>query len=400
MPQFTYSARSKTGELISGSVAAATLRAAIEEVRRLGCQPINIEAETAASASSLREAGRGGIDILVFTRQLARLLESGVSLARGLELLSTNSPNQAARSLSAQLLDAVRSGSPFNEAIAARPDVFPELYSGMIRSGEASGALPSALRRLADHYEKRRLITTKIWNSLTYPIFILGVGLITVMFLIAFVIPKFQQVFDDLGQTMPPPTQLLISLGNFSSSKWWAILAAIALIAFAARRSLQSEPGKRSAHRLALSAPGVGALVRMAALGRFTRVLGVLLQNGVPILHAIELAAANTGNSEISRRLIPLRAATEEGVPVSVSFLRSGLFDALTVDITTVAEETGTLPQSLLEIADHFDDEVLTALQRVMSVIEPALIVMIGVLVAFIVSAMLLPILQLNLTSL
>lgn len=398
MPQFTYTARSRSGELVSGGLQAESQRAAIEKIRGQGQFPIKIEsAETHVTARSRQVRS---VDTLAFTRQLARLLESGVPLARGLELLAANSPNPAMRAVVDCLQDDVRSGTSLHDALAAHPHVFPELYSGMVRSGEASGTLSAVLKRLAEHYEKSRRISARIWNSLTYPLFMLGIGAMTVTFLITVVIPRFQKVFEDLGQTLPLPTRLLIGIGTFSARNWW-LAPALAAAAYAVARSISRSPAARMAvHRLFLRIPVAGNIAKRTAMSRFMRVLGAMLQNGVPILTAINLAADNTGNLEIGRRLKPLEDTTREGVPLSAAFMKSGLFDPYTVDIIAVAEETGALPPSLIETADDIDEEVFNSLQRLMSLIEPALIVCLGVVVAIIVSAMLLPILQLNMSAL
>jgi type II secretory pathway component PulF len=252
---------------------------------------------------------------------------------------------------------------------------------------------------MADHYERRGRIATHVWNALTYPIFVSIVGVITVIFLLAVVIPRFESVFSDMGQALPLPTRPLMAAGGFFSGFWWLPPAVTAFIVMSLKSITAAPAGRAAWHRLILRLPVAGSLARRTALARFTRVTGTLMLSGVTILKAIELAAANCGNLEVARRLAPVLDATREGKPLASAFQNTGLFDPFTVDITAVSEETGALPAALTEIAERYDEDVITAVQRLTSVLEPAVIVALGVAVAFIVAAMLLPILQLNLSS-
>jgi type II secretory pathway component PulF len=394
MPDFQYTARNTAGELISGRLDADSKSSVMDELNRMGLHPIRVEPRAARARAVSRARAE---DVQVFTRQLARLLGNGVPLARGLNLLGQHVTSTAMRDIVNAVHQDVRSGSPLHEALAAHPQVFDSVFTGMVRSGEMGGNLVTVLQRLAQSREQRTRLSAKIWNTLMYPLFMLGVGLITIVFLLAVVIPRFQLVFEDMGQLLPWPTRALIAAGDFFSAFWWLLAVAVAGAFVLLRGSLMTESGRAAMHRLALGLPVAGPLVRRAALARFARLCGVLLQNGVSILNAIDLARAGTGNSHICERLAPLRDATREGKPFAASLRRNGLFDPLSADIAAVAEETGALPAALIEIADYYDEDVLTQLQRLTAVLEPALIIALGVLVAFIVSAMLLPILQLNL---
>lgn len=394
MPDYQYTARNTAGDMVSGRLDADTRASAMDELARMGLFPIRVDARNGRAPASARPRDE---DIQAFTRQLARLLHNGVPLARALGLLGQNLSGQAMRDIVNAVSRAVRSGMPLHEALAAHPRVFDGVYAGIVRSGETGGNLAEALNRLAESREQRARLAARIWNTLMYPLFMLGVGLITIVFLLAVVIPRFQIVFEDMGQVLPLPTRALVWAGDFFSAFWWLGFAVLAVCFALARGAMLSAAGRAAADRLLLGVPVAGPLAQRAALARFSRLCGVLLQNGVSILNAIELARAGAGNAFISRRLALLGDATREGKSFAASLRRSGLFDPLSADIATVAEETGALPAALVEIADHYDEDVLARLQRLTAVLEPALIIALGALVAFIVAAMLLPILQLNL---
>ena len=400
MPVFTYRAADRRGQTIDGVMDAVDARAVIERLRREAYFPIKVsaQAERAAWLSLRGTASRvRQRDLLALTQMLATLFEAGLPLDRALSILEELAPSARVRTIVTDLLHSVRGGSSLSEALAKHhPRPFSRLYINMVRAGEKGGVLEVSLRRLAEFLEARAAFNEAVVSALAYPLVITTVGAAAIVFLMTFVIPRFATIFNDLGQAIPLPTQILMAVSAALQSYWW-VGATLVLAGVLAWRVWTGTPQGRSSWDLfVLRLPIFGPLALKVETARFARTLGTMLKSGVPVLGAMAVVGDMMSNQAVGGAVGRLADGVKRGGTIAAGMQEHTAFPALAVHMVRVGEETGRLEEMLLKVADTFETDVRSELKRVLGLLEPAIILGMGVLVAFIVVAMLLAIFSIN----
>lgn len=397
MPRYKFTAVSPDGAGSKGAVEADSASAARKKLRADGVFPVTVEEEISGGAlfPPLSSLGRGDFLPLV-TRQLATLVGAGVPVVSALQSLAAQADEPESRRLLTEVQEAVRGGMPLARAIEARAESFPELYASMIRAGEESGTLPLALSRLADHLEEEARTRNRIRSALAYPLLMAAVASLVVVFLLTFVVPKIVGVFSSLGRALPLPTRILIGLTDILTAGWWALLILLAGGVLAARRYLATEKGKLARDSLALRLPLVGRIVHLSALSRFARTLSTMAAGGIPIDRALKILSPVVGNAVISGRIDAAAARVVEGSSLSEALRIHAEIPPTLVQMVAVGEESGKLDFLLDKMADALDGEIEARLSRLLSLLEPLIILLMGTVVAFIVVSIMLPLLDIS----
>jgi general secretion pathway protein F len=399
MPVFVYRAADRRGQTVDGVMEAPDARAVVERLHRDAYYPIHVTAH-AERQGWLRLPVSGRIrqrDLLAFSQQLATLVEAGVPLDRALGILEELAATSRLRVIVADLLHTVRAGGSLSDALAKHhPRPFSRLYINMIRAGEKGGVLEVTLRRLAEFLEARAAFTEAILSALAYPLVVTVVGAGAIVFLLTFVIPRFATIFADLKQEIPLPTQVLLSVSAALTAYWWlgglVVLAAV----LGWRMWIRTPEGRLAWDRALLSLPHVGALRIKVETARFTRTLGTMLKSGVPVMGALAVVGEMTSNQVIARALARLAESVKRGRTVAASLGEQTPFPPLAMHMVRVGEETGRLEEMLIKTAETFETDVRIELKRFIGLLEPAIILTMGLLVAFIVVAMLMAIFSIN----
>jgi type II secretion system protein F len=399
MPVFTYRAADRRGQTIDGVMEAIDARAVIDRLRKEAYFPIKVAAQ--GDRAALFSLGGGSRvrqrDLLALTQMLATLFEAGLPLDRALSILEELAPSPRVKTIVADLLHSVRGGSSLSEALAKHhPRPFSRLYINMVRAGEKGGVLEVSLRRLAEFLEARAAFNEAVVSALAYPLVITTVGAAAIIFLMTFVIPRFATIFNDLGQAIPLPTQILMSVSAALQSYWW-VGATLAMAGVLAWRIWTGTPhGRASWDQIVLRLPIAGPLALKVETARFARTLGTMLKSGVPVLGAMAVVGDMMSNQAVGRAVGRVAEGVKRGGTIAAGMQEHTTFPALAVHMVRVGEETGRLEEMLLKVADTFEADVRSELKRVLGLLEPAIILCMGVLVAFIVVAMLLAIFSIN----
>src|SRR5262245_54681535 len=400
MPVFTYRAADRRGQTIDGVMEAVDARAVTERLRKEAYFPIKVSAQS--ERASLFTLGGGGSrvrhrDLLAMTQMLATLFEAGLPLDRALAILEELAPSPRIKTLVTDLLHSVRGGSSLSEALAKHhPRPFSRLYINMVRAGEKGGVLEVSLRRLAEFLEARAAFNEAIVSALAYPLVITTVGAAAIVFLMTFVIPRFATIFADLGQAIPVPTQMLMAVSAAIREWWWAGGLAILAGLVGWRMWTGTAEGRLQWDQFVLRLPVAGRLSLKVETARFARTLGTMLRSGVPVLGALAVVGDMMTNQAIARAVTQLGDAVKRGGTIAAGLREHTPFPALAIHMVRVGEETGRLEEMLLKVAETFEADVRSELKRVIGLLEPAIILAMGVLVAFIVVAMLLAIFSIN----
>jgi general secretion pathway protein F len=335
-------------------------------------------------------------DLSILTRELATLISAGLPLDRALSVLSSLTDKEELKRTVGQILRAVQQGKSLAEALAEYPKIFPPLYVNMVKAGEVGGFLDTVLQRLAEYLERAQEVQDEIKSALAYPVILVIVGGVSVFFMFTYVLPKFAVIFADLGSALPAPTRLLLAISHGLRSYWWA-LPLVGVGAWVGMRQYLATPqGRFTWDRLRLRVVVLGPLLLKREVARFARTLGTLLKSGVPLLQGLEVVEAVVGNLMISRALKEVRVGVREGQGIAGPLGRSGVFPTLALQMVSVGEETGRLDEMLMRVAEYYERETYNQLRRLVSLVEPLLIVLMGLVVGFIVMAMLLGIFSMN----
>ena len=399
MPVFVYRAADRRGQTIDGVMEAPDARAVVERLQKDAYYPIRVapHAERTAWPAFGRSSRVGQRDLLAFTQQLATLFEAGLPLDRALAILEELAPNPRVKAIVGDLLASVRGGASLSEALAKHhPRPFSRLYINMVRAGEKGGVLEVTLRRLAEFLEARAAFAEAVFTALAYPTVITLVGIGAIVFLMTFVIPRFATIFADLGQAVPLPTQILLAVSAGVQHYWWAGVLLILAAVLAWRVWTGTPEGRLQWARTLLGLPLAGPLTMKVETARFARTLGTMLKSGVPVMGALAVVGDMMTNQAIGRAVDRLADGVKRGGTIAAGMQAEARFPALAIHMVRVGEETGRLEEMLLKVAETFEADVRTELKRVLGLLEPAIILAMGVLVAFIVVAMLLAIFSIN----
>jgi type IV pilus assembly protein PilC len=392
MPVFAYAGRGVGGQTARGELNAADRDAAIGQLRSQGITVATIEEKKKAKSFGEKKQKITEKDLVIFTRQFATMIDAGLPLVQCLEILSTQADNKTLGKLLNEVKLDVEAGSTYADALKKHPKVFDNLYSNMVRAGEAGGMLDTILQRLAKQMEKAAKLKAQIKSAMVYPAAIVAVAIIVVSVLLIWVIPIFAKMFSDFGGTLPALTQLVIDLSNIMQRYIIFMAIGAGIGGWLLKRYYDTPAGRLKIDGLALKMPVIGDLVRKIAVARFTRTFGTLIQSGVPIMDSLEIVARTAGNLVVENAILAARTSVGEGKTLAEPIGKTGVFPPMVVQMISVGEATGALDAMLAKIADFYDEEVDTAVAMLTSLLEPALMVFLGTVIGFIVIAMYLPI--------
>ena len=393
MPVYGYSFRDASGAVQKGTAEADTEEILRKRFEEQGFSLLDIEVLKKGKTSKTKNYGKVSLTRLaVFCRQFSTMVDAGVSLVRCLDVLGQQTEDPKLRRILADVGERVEGGESLSRSLQRHPRTFSNLFVGLVRAGELGGVLEETLQRISHFLEKDVELRRKVKSALTYPILVILFALGIVIFLVTFIVPRFIEVFRDLEiKNFPAPTQLLVDISNFITTKFHFMLLGLVILLVVWRAFASTHFGRRVIDRIKLKIPVFGKLHHKICLARFSRTLGTLLTSGVPILQAMETVAHAIDNETFTETIMKARARIREGDPIGEPLEKSGLFPPMVVQMISIGEETGALDSMLGKVADFYEDEVETQLQSLAAALEPLMIVILGLIVGFIVIAMFMP---------
>jgi type IV pilus assembly protein PilC len=390
MPTFTYTARTLTGELKSATIEAPNRDEVVNQLKRQRLNVVKVDEQ-----AKQKKPGSGKItmrDIVIFTRQFSTMINAGLPLVQALDILAKQSESKGLQEVTRAVVFDVESGHTVADALRRHPKAFTDLYVNMVAAGEAGGILDTILMRLATFMEKNDALVRKVKGAMIYPGVIMGVAGIAIAVLLIFVIPVFENMFASVNLALPAMTRVVIGMSDFLVGYWWAVIATAFGGVFLLKKYYATNGGKLAIDKLLLKMPVLGDVLRKSAVSRFTRTLGTLISSGVSILDGLEITAKTAGNRVISDAIMASRASIAGGDTISAPLQKSQVFPPMVISMIAVGEQTGGLDEMLSKIADFYDEEVDAAVSGLLSLLEPLMIVFLGVVVGGMVVAMYLPI--------
>lgn len=403
MAIFSYRALSTDGQVITGTIAADSQPDAVSQIRERGMRPINIsEDQTALATGSSdktkvsRRSRIGSRDIQVFTSQLGALLKAGIVLSQALAILEEQTESATLAGIIHEVRHDIHGGASLSEALQKYPRQFPNLYCNMIRVGESGGVLDVVLRQLAGFMEAENALKSNIMTALAYPILVVLVGIGSIIVLITFVIPRLSAVFADFGDRLPWMTKALIGSSDFIIRYWWLFILAIVITVFGFRKINRSELGKEKLDAIKDRIPLLGAVLVKAQIARFARTMGTLVKSGIPVLQALNLMVDTTSSPLLSKNLRMVCERVKKGEGLAKPLKETGFFPPMVTNLIAVGEESGSLDEMLVQVAETYDQEVQHAIKRFITMFEPLVIVLMAIGVGGILFAFLLPILNIS----
>jgi len=394
---FTWEGKTRQGAVQKGELSANSKEDVMALLRKQNIQPINVTAKPKQLTISFGAPKVTDKDIVIFTRQLATMIDAGLPLVQCLDILGQQTTAVALSKVVVQVRQDVESGSTFAESLKKHPKVFDNLYCNMVAAGEAGGILDTILQRLAAYMEKFAKIKGQIKSAMIYPSVILFVAISVVSLLLVVVVPMLANIFKEAGQALPLPTRIVMAFSDFM--KGWGglgILIGCVFIFIALKQWRKTENGLIATDAFALKLPIVGSLIQRVSVAKFTRTLGTLLTSGVPILEGLIIVARTSGNKVVENAIMATRQAVSEGKTLAEPLSKAKVFPAMVVQMISVGEATGALDNMLNKIADFYDDEVDSAVAALTSMLEPVLMIFLGIVVGFVVVAMYMPIFQMG----
>lgn len=413
MPDYVWRAATAAGKVEEGRLSASSGAAALKQLRDQGLTPLHIDVAAIAagvSVSAVKE-GSGGLpssktrqakgpvnasDVLALTSELAIMLRAGLALDNALRVLIDMSHKPSVAELVQGILDAVKSGTPLSRALAGHRELFSDFYVNMVRSGEVSGQMSAVLDRLVEHMERQRALRDSVISATIYPAILLGVAVLSLIAMLGFVVPQFEKLFTDMGDALPMPTRVVMVMGH-AFRQYGLVIGVMTIVAISLLlRWLKSPTGRQWWQIRLLRLPLMGRLALKYQLTLFSRSLGTLLNNGVPMLTALHIATETVGNTVLQRALVRVAPTVKEGGKVVHAVAATGIFEPLAINLIRVGEETGRIGPMMLELSNILNREVETGIKRLLTLVEPVLILVLGVLIAAIIVSILLGILSIN----
>jgi len=413
MPQFSYKARRRTGEVVEGMLEVADRSAALVQIERLGLFPVAVDAAKggAVAASVERTTGRRTDwrallpptlraamaqkrkpklqELATFTQQLANLLSSGMPLTVALNSMTHLESKGISADVSRDLKQDVMEGRSLSDSMAKQPRIFSDLYVNMVRAGESSGALVEVLRRMADHFERFAQVQSKFTSALVYPAFVAVVGVAIMFFFMTYMLPKFMSIFQGMNVPLPMITQMLVSVSHIFAGYWWLMLAVVIAAVILFKRFQATDQGRHKIDHWRMNAPVFGKVVKLNLFGQFARTLSTLLENGVPVLTALKITEQIIPNSIVKEAIAKTREEVTDGKTIAQPLARSKIFPQLMVDLVKIGEDTGDVPGALKNVADTYENELSIALRVMTNMIEPTLIIVMAIGVGFLLMSVL-----------
>lgn len=389
MAVFSYRATNLDGSVSEGVIEAADERTAIERLKDSGLIPLRI---TTPKEGFLKRfaIGRAKGDILTFTTELSALLKAGLPLDRSLNILSELSESKTMKEIIRSVLQSIREGLSFSDALQRHPRVFPQLYVNMVRAGEAGGVLDIVLDKLREFLESTKELKDNLISAMIYPVILMVTGITSIIILLVYVLPKFSMIFSEMGATLPLPTRIVIGISKTFADYWWVVLLLIIGGVLLFRNYIKSEDGRYKWDRIKLKL--LGDIIRRLETARFTRTLGTLLSSGVPLLQALSNSKGTINNRVIASVIDTVSKDAKEGKGISAPLSRTGVFPPLAISMIRVGEESGQLDTMLLQIAETYEISLRATLKRFLSLLEPAMILFMALIIGFIVLSMLMAI--------
>ncbi len=401
MPTFEYQAMDSSGQEVSGRIDAASESAAVSDLKDQGYRPFEVNEVSTGDFDILDYIPLiggtpvSGEEVALFTRQMATLLDAGLPLLRAVNVLKEQTENEDFQQILGQIAQDIQGGASFSEALKAHPDVFEELYINMVKAGEVGGVMEQVLDRLADFAESAQELRMKIKSATMYPAIMFGIAILVVSFLLVFVLPTFIDLFSEMGVDLPLPTRIVIGLSNFLQHRWYVVIIAAIGGFYGLKWYYGTDQGEYNIDKMKINMPIFGTLFRKVAVARFARTLSTLIQSGVPILQAIEIVQDTIGNRVVSEVMDDVYDSISEGDTISEPLAESGVFPPMVTNMISVGEETGNLDGMLSRVADTYEMQVDEMVEGLSSMLEPILILFMGIMVGTIVMAMFFPMFQL-----
>jgi general secretion pathway protein F len=405
MPIYEYSALNVKGKTITDIIDADSVSTARQKLRASRIYPISIrevyETETQRRSRAkqwmpvITSRVRAG-ELAIMTRQLATLLQAGFPLVSAIYTLIPQTRSKVLKRMLSQIKDAIEEGTSFAAALSQYPETFSPIYINMVRSGESSGTLELVLNRLADITERQQALSNRVRSAMAYPILMLIVGVLILMFLLTYIVPSITSIFTDMDQSLPAPTRALIAISDFLKNGWWMLLGGLVLILAGLSHARRTEQGAYWLDKMLLRLPLAGNLKTKLAVGRFSRTLGSLLENGVPLMAALDIVKNIVGNRVIAEAVEVAAANVEKGGSLAKSLETSPFFPHIAIQMIQVGENSGELEAMLGKMADIYENEVESTVSGLTALLEPAIILVMAVVVGFIVLSIILPIFEMN----
>lgn len=391
MPSFEWKGRDRAGRPQSGVLVADTKDAALAVLRRQQVVPITVKEKGKEIAVPRVRGGVSDRTLAIFTRQFSVMIDAGLPLVQCLQILGEQQENKSFQRIILQVREDVETGSSLANALKKHPQVFSDLFVNMVAAGEAGGILDTILQRLATYIEKAARLKAQVKSAMVYPVSVIAIAVLVVYVILWKVIPVFSSLFEGLGAELPLPTRVVVAASNFVGRYWWLIALVVAAAIFAIRQYYRTPQGRLVIDGILLKSPILGLVLRKIAVARFCRTLGTLLSAGVPVLESLEITARTSGNAVIERSIIEVRKQVEEGKSLAEPLKTTNQFPPMVVQMISVGEATGAMDTMLAKIAEFYEEEVDTAVAGMMKLIEPVIILFLGVVIGGIVIAMYLP---------
>lgn len=394
MPIFTWKGKNSYGDNRKGEIEAPDLAAATAQVKRLRiANPVIKEKPKDIFENiAIFQPAVTGKDVVIFTRQLSTMIDAGLPLVQGIEILAKQQSNPTFKKTLQAIQNDVESGTTFADAMRKHPKVFDKLFTNMIEAGEAGGILDVILQRLSNFMEKSMALKKRIKGAMSYPTICLAISILILAVILIFVIPVFTSMFSSFGSSLPLPTQIVVAMSDFVKGNFIYIILVMFLMSFAVKKVYSTDRGKTAMDRMFLYTPVVGILIRKVAVAKFTRTLSTMLQSGVPILEALQVVAKTAGNNVIEIAVLRVADGIAEGRPMAEPLEECGVFPNMVTQMINVGEQVGALDAMLEKIADFYDGEVDQAVDNLTAMIEPFMMVFLGGMIGGLVVAMYLPI--------
>ena len=394
MPVYIWEGKTRQGKIQKGEIEAVSEPAVRMQLGRQKITPSKIKVKPKDLFENIAffQPKVTENDLVIFTRQFSTMIDAGLPLVQALDILSSQQDNKTFKKILVQIKGDIEGGATFTDALKKHPNLFDELYVNLVAAGEVGGILDSILNRLAGYIEKTMKLKKKVKGAMVYPISILGVAVVVVVVLLLFVIPVFQKMFAEFGAALPAPTQIVIKISEILKSSIVYIAGSLFVLVVAFKKFHNTEKGKTIIDDFVLKLPVFGPLIRKAAVAKFTRTLGTMISSGVPILDGLDITAKTAGNKTVERSIYYTKAGISEGRTIAEPLAESKVFPPMVVRMIAVGEATGALDAMLAKIADFYDDEVDAAVDTLTAMLEPMLMVFLGVVLGGLVIAMYLPI--------
>lgn len=395
MPVYAWEGKNRSGQTQKGRSEAASEAALTQQLRRQGVMPTSIKAVVKKEGGGMFAPKVATKDLVVFTRQFCTMIDAGLPLVQCLDILSRQQDNPTFKKILLDIKESVESGSTFADALRKHPAAFDDLYVNLVAAGEVGGILDTILARLAAYIEKAQKLKKQVKSAMTYPATIMGIAAVVIAVILLFVIPAFESMFASFNSALPMPTQIVINMSRGLKRYILVILAAGWLFVFLFKRYYASPKGRELLDDVALKLPIMGILIRKVAVAKFTRTLGTMISSGVPILDGLDIVAKTSGNKTVEKAIYKVRQSISEGKTIAEPLAQSGVFPPMVCQMIAVGEQSGAIDTMLNKIADFYDDEVDEAVGNLTAMMEPLLMLFLGVVVGGLVIAMYLPIFKL-----